>query len=108
MQKNWESSFLPGFEENEGTIEFKTYEELLSGYGLTNLVSETNFNEWFQTFKSNDGLPFTTASEYYQELRICASLTKDEYENLGERQSSLPRTDVRITFYALYQQYFTR
>lgn len=105
MRDNWQDSFLPGLEESEGFIEFKTYEELLADFGIHNIVSRDHFSQWFLSLKNIGSLPIDAEEEYYQEFRICAALNRREYEVLGERQSTIPRGEGRKVLYDLYQQY---
>ncbi|MDF1683266.1 MAG: ankyrin repeat domain-containing protein [Legionellaceae bacterium] len=109
MRLNWETYFSPDRDETQGTVEFKTYHELLTKFAPDQeLVSQEFFNQWFLSLKDNRTnrlIPLSSAQEFYQEFRICSGLSQEAYCDLGERQSSIPRGEGRTALYTCYLSY---
>ncbi|MCH9755950.1 MAG: ankyrin repeat domain-containing protein [Gammaproteobacteria bacterium] len=71
------------------------------------LITQDDFKVYWEALGKTAELHPLTAKQIYQEFRICSGFSQDNYNQLGNRESSVPKGPLRQAIYEAYQRYVT-
>jgi len=110
VKKEWEKS-CP----DNNIVHFKTYAQLVQEhYPNMQFANNNTFNNWLIIYEkqlkplnkvSPNSIKIFNADEYYQEFRLIAGLTKDEYRDLGNRESFITNSVEREAMFDAFENY---
>jgi len=90
MKTNWDDGFSSNIDINTCTVNFQSYYDLCTlDSPEKKAINDTHLHSWFQTSKASQPTGLTSAGEYLREFRICSGFSKEDYCQLGVRQSSV-------------------
>ncbi len=101
-------------------VQFKTYQDMLAEFPELHdktFVDQSDVDEWYNTYTERQKAVYKAKGlkeaaffdlnreDVYQEFRLCAAYSREEYCNLGERQATLPKGNLREVLYKAFEAY---